>query len=602
VDDRPARSGSFGGRSDRPGAQQRGPQRHAATQRGAARRSSNQQGSVRRGVDRQALDRHSADRHSADRHGAARNGTERHRTRPASSRRRHPVTPAWRPRRYGLVMTKLTIAMVSALVLGLTGYGWTTFQDLHQGLSTTDVIGRSGTPVPDKATDILLVGLDSRTDAHDNPLPKQVLAQLRAGDNEGELTDTMILVRIPNDGQHAVAISLPRDLDVVLPEGYGQHKLNSAFIRAKNATAERLTAQGVDPALVRTQSTAAGRKLLVEAVKDLTGVGIDHYAEVNLLGFALLTDAVGGVPVCLKAAVHDKFSGANFPAGPQLISGPDALAFVRQRHGLPRGDLDRIVRQQVYLASLASKILTAGTLANPSRVNQLINAAQQSLVLDEGFDVLDFATRMQGLTAGNVSFMTVPVLGDGESGTDGSVLKVDPEVVRTFVAQAVDPSFTGSRSAPARSTIMVDVFNASAVTGLAKSVSDQLAGLGFLQGTIGNSPITRTTSVVRYPTGGEAIGRMVADALGSPPTEEDPGLSASTVQVYLGKNYSGPGQPAIAGPSLPPGGAHPADATRAIPGTARNTGIAAQMSISASPTPTPPPKPPIVGGKVPCVA
>ncbi|MCA1821583.1 MAG: LCP family protein, partial [Pseudonocardia sp.] len=149
----------------------------------------------------------------------------------------------------------MAVAMASALVLCVTGYGWTTFQDLHQGLTTADVIGAAR---PDKATDILLVGLDSRTDAHDNPLPRQVLAQLRAGDNEGELTDTMILVRIPNDGRHAVAISLPRDLYVELPNGYGKHKLNSAFTRAKSATAERLVAQGADPATVRAESTAAG--------------------------------------------------------------------------------------------------------------------------------------------------------------------------------------------------------------------------------------------------------------------------------------------------------------------------------------------------------
>ncbi|HET9116857.1 MAG TPA: LCP family protein, partial [Pseudonocardiaceae bacterium] len=158
-----------------------------------------------------------------------------------SIHRRSSVTPVQRRRHYGLQLGKLALAMVSALVFILTGYGWNSFQDLHQGLSTTNVIGAAA---PDKATDILLVGLDSRTDAHDNPLPRQVLAQLRAGDNEGELTDTMILVRIPNDGRHAVAISLPRDLYVDLPEGYGKHKLNSAFTRAKSATAERLVAQG----------------------------------------------------------------------------------------------------------------------------------------------------------------------------------------------------------------------------------------------------------------------------------------------------------------------------------------------------------------------
>ncbi|MGH3769945.1 MAG: LCP family protein, partial [Pseudonocardiaceae bacterium] len=286
----------------------------------------------------------------------------------ASSRRRHTALPSRRGRDYGVGLAKLALAMVSALVLSLTGYGWTTLRSLHHGVSTTNVLStnvlRSATP--DKATDILLVGLDSRTDAHGDPLPRDALARLRVGDNDGELTDTLILVRIPNNGQRAVAISLPRDLYVELPDGYGKHKLNSAFSRAKNATEERLVARGLDPATVRAESVAAGRKLLLETVANLTGVDIDHYAEINLLGFSLLTDAVGGVEVCLRAPVHDRFSGANFPAGPQRISGPAALAFVRQRHGLPRGDLDRIVRQQAYLASLANKVLTAGTLANPS--------------------------------------------------------------------------------------------------------------------------------------------------------------------------------------------------------------------------------------------
>jgi LCP family protein required for cell wall assembly len=488
-----------------------------------------------------------------------------------------------------LLLAKLAVTMVSALVLSLTGYGWATFQNLHQGLSTTDVIGWT---VPDKATDILLVGLDSRTDAHDNPLPRDVLAQLRAGNNEGELTDTMILVRIPNDGRHAVAISLPRDLYVELPDGYGKHKLNSAYTRAKSTTAQRLVAQGTDAATVRTESVAAGRKVLLQAVKDLTGVGIDHYAEINLLGFSLLTDAVGGVQVCLKAPVHDRFSGANFPAGPQLISGPDALAFVRQRHGLPRGDLDRIVRQQAYMASLASKVLTAGTLANPHRINQLINATQQSLVLDEGFDVLDFATRMQGLAAGNMVFVTVPVLGDGDSESDGSVLKVDLGAVRTFVAQAIEaPSATDSKPGPpARAAITVDVLNSSAVRGLAKSVSEQLTEQGFLQGTVGNSPV-RATSVVRYATGGEDTARLVADALGGLPVEQDAGLSAGTVQVYLGKDYSGAARPRIAGASLQADAS--ADAARAGTNSTR---------VSTTPPPPTPPQPSMVGGKVPCVS
>jgi LCP family protein required for cell wall assembly len=530
-----------------------------------------------------------------------------------SGRRRRPVgsplplnrTLRRRHRNYSLQLAKLALAMVSVLVFGLTGYGWATFHTLHEGLSTTNVIGWA---VPDKATDLLLVGLDSRTDAHDNPLARDVLTRLRAGDNEGELTDTMILVRIPNDGQHAVAISLPRDLYVELPDGYGKHKLNSAFARARNATAQRLVAQGVDPATVRTESIAAGRKLLLQAVKDLTGVGIDHYAEINLLGFSLLTDAVGGVQVCLKAPVHDRFSGANFPAGPQLISGPDALAFVRQRHGLPRGDLDRIVRQQAYLASLAHKVLTAGTLANPSRINQLINATQQSLVLDDGFDVLDFAARMQGLAAGNVVFETVPVLGDGVSESDGAVLNVDPDAVRAFIGQAIDVASTpkpqpdsqpdsqfGPQIAP---TPTVDVFNASAVRGLAKSVADQLTVQGFPAGTVGNSAV-QSISVVRYPTGGQDSARTVAEALGGLPVEEDARLATGTVQVYLGKDYSRRGKPRVAS-ALPRWGVTPAVSDAARP-VADNAG-ADSTTIATSPSPVTAPGPSMVDGKVPCVS
>ena len=521
-------------------------------------------------------------------HRPARRGTP---GRPDPGRRRPAPPPrtAPPPARFLTRLAKVAVALVSSAVLLLTGYGWATFRHLHQGLSTADVIGWAA---PDQATDILLVGLDSRTDAQDRPLPAEVLRQLRAGDNEGELTDTMILVRIPRDGRRAVAISLPRDLYVQLPEGYGKHKLNSAFTRAKSATAERLVAAGVDPETARKESITAGRRLLLEAVKDLTGVGIDHYAEINLLGFALLTDAVGGVEVCLKAPVRDRFSGANFPAGPQLLSGADALAFVRQRHGLPRGDLDRIVRQQAYLASLTNKVLSAGTLANPNRIRHLISATQQSLVLDEGFDVLDFAARMQGLAVGNVVFETVPVLGDGTSESDGSVLNVDPAAVRAFVTQAINqPAQPRPQQAPpVRVSITVDVFNASSVAGLARRVSEQLVEQGFAQGTVGNAQ-PRTTSVVRYPPGGRSAAREVAGVLGGLPVEEEPTLLGGTVQVVLGSDYAGPGTTRVAGASLQRLGGAAATSAAGLPLT----------SGSAEPPPQPP-QPPVVAGSPPCVA
>ncbi len=115
------------------------------------------------------------------------------------------------------------------------------------------------------------------------------------------------------------------------------------------------------------ESAQEGRSTLIQTVEDLTGLQIDHYAEINLLGFYNLTTAIGGVDVCLREPVDDPLSGARFPAGPQTISGAAALAFVRQRHGLPEGDLSRIRRQQVFLAAVADKILSSGTLTNPAR-------------------------------------------------------------------------------------------------------------------------------------------------------------------------------------------------------------------------------------------
>ncbi|MGQ0778499.1 MAG: LCP family protein [Pseudonocardiales bacterium] len=495
--------------------------------------------------------------------------------------RQPPSAGAPHPRRPSpLRAPKVVLALVSVLIFGLTGYGWSTFQDLQNGLNTADVIGFSA---PDGATDILLVGNDSRTDAQGNPLPADVLARLRASDNEGELTDSMILVRIPNDGSKAVAISLPRDLYVEMPDGFGQHKLNSAYGRGKNDAAAQLIGEGADPATVHSESISAGRKLLLQTVEDLTGVGIDHYAELNLLGFALLTEAVGGVQVCLRAPVEDRASGANFPAGPQTISGPDALAFVRQRQGLPRGDLDRVVRQQVFLAAFADQALSTGTLANPGRIRELIDATKQSLALDEDFNVLDFASRIQGIAAGQVEFMTVPLLGEANSESDGYVLEVDPAAVRSFAAAAVLPRPATEPGAPPTSRITVEVLNASGVTGLAATISRQLTEQGFDAGRVANSD-PRAVSLVRYPTGKVDAATTVAAALEGLPTEEDPNLPAGVVRVYLGEDYSGQGAEWVASQRLP-----------------RSEGRFATHTAAGPFRAPPAPAPPLVASNVPCI-
>lgn len=476
--------------------------------------------------------------------------------------------------------------MASALVFVVTGIGWAAFEQLRDGLSTADVTG--GFKAADGVTDILLVGNSSRTDAQGNPLPPEVLARLGASAEGGQLSDTVILLRIPNDGRRAVAISLPRDLYVDMPDGYGRHKLNSAFPRARNETASQMTRDGTDPAAVREESTAAGRRLLVETVEGLTGVDIEHYAELNLLGFARLTEAVGGVEVCLTEPVDDPKSGAEFPAGPQTISGTEALAFVRQRYGLPRGDLDRIVRQQVFLAALADKVLSAGTLTDPGRIRELIDATQQALVLDKDLDVLDFAARMQGIASGDIRFVTVPIAGPEQVAGEGEVLTVDRAAVRQFVNAVIRPDPNGEPNpAAGEPEVNVDVFNTTSIDGMAGRVSDTLGGDGFEIGAVANAA-PRQTTVVRYAPGAQDTGDSVSQALGDLPLHEDTGLKAGHLQLYLADDYTGPER------HTGDGGSGSVDGTSAQDHTPPEQGTAGAQAAPA-------PAPPIDADDVPCV-
>ena len=184
----------------------------------------------------------------------------------------------------------------------------------------------------------------------------------------------------------------------------------------------------MDPAEAEPQAAEAGREALIKTVANLTGVTVDHYAEIGLLGFSLITDALGGVDVCLKDAVYEPLSGADFPAGWQKLDGPQALSFVRQRHDLPRGDLDRVMRQQAVMASLAHQVISGKTLSSPSTLNRLQQAVQRSVVLSDGWDIMDFVEQLQKLAAGNVAFATIPILEEAGWSDDGmqSVVRVDP--------------------------------------------------------------------------------------------------------------------------------------------------------------------------------
>jgi LCP family protein required for cell wall assembly len=304
--------------------------------------------------------------------------------------------------------------------------------------------------------------------------------------------------------------------------------------------------EGQDPAVAEPKATEAGREALIKTVADLTGVTVDHYAEIGLLGFSLITDALGGVDVCLKDAVYEPLSGADFPAGKQRLDGPQALSFVRQRHDLPRGDLDRVTRQQAVMAALAHQVISGKTLSSPSTLNRLQDAVQRSVVLSDGWDIMDFVTQMQKLAGGNVAFATIPVLQEDGWSDDGmqSVVRVDPAQVQEFVSSLLQKQEEGKTDViaytPAKTK--ADVVNGSDINGLAASVSEVLTGKGFTAGKVGNNdadPVSK--SQVRVAKTDDLGAQAVSKELGNLPIVEDPSVAPGSVRVMLAGDYTGPG-------------------------------------------------------------
>src|SRR6516225_9318481 len=433
------------------------------------------------------------------------------------------------------VVRVVAVALTLAVVAG-TGLAWSNVRAFEDGIfhMSAPSLGKGG---DDGAIDILLVGLDSRTDAHGNPLSAEELAALRAGDDESTNTDTIILIRIPNNGKSATAISIPRDSYVAAP-GLGKTKINGVYGQTREAKRASLVKAGDSAQDAMAQGTEAGRDALIKTVADLTGVTVDHYAEIGLLGFALITDALGGVDVCLKEPVFEPMSGADFPAGQQKLNGPQALSFVRQRHDLPRGDLDRVVRQQVVMASLAHEVISGKTLANPDRLDALQKAIQRSMVISDGWDIMDYIKALENLAAGIVAFATIPVLDESGWSDDGtqSVVRVDPAQVQQWVKGLLNDQQEGKTEqlayTPAKTT--VEVANDSNINGLAAAVSQVLAGSGFMPGPIGNHEGGHVVgSQVQAAKIDDLGAQAVAKQLGGLPIVVNASVPSGTVRVVV---------------------------------------------------------------------
>ncbi|MFF6984436.1 LCP family protein [Streptomyces sp. NPDC008343] len=428
------------------------------------------------------------------------------------------------------------------LLLAAGGTGWYLINDLEGDIATSKALPSSTPRSVDGSTNILLMGLDSRKDQNGKDLPPSVLKALHAGNGTigGYNTNTLILLHVPKDGSRATGISVPRD-DYVDRPGFGPGKIKEAYGLAKDREETRLRSRGVtDELVLEREGREAGRRAEIETVQKFLKVPIDHFAEVNLAGFYHLAGALDGVEVCLKKPARDSYSGADFPAGHQTLDGAQALAFVRQRHGLANGDLDRTRRQQAFLASAAHKLRGQGVFGTMSRLSRLVDVAKKDLVVDEGWDLLSFVREASALSGGNMQFHTLPIAGFATRNGQ-SVNLVDQDDVRVFVQQALTrPAATSGRgpAAPAPAPA-VDVLNGTGKEGLARQTIDALVAKGYRKGSAGNTAIAKETSV-HYGAGARREAERVAQLLNGVPVESDDQLAHGRLSVVLGGDFTVP--------------------------------------------------------------
>ena len=284
---------------------------------------------------------------------------------------------------------------------------------LHAASSLTKVPTSPSVVIADTAgTNWLLAGSDSR-----EGLTAAEQKELRTGKDEGtQRTDTLMVIHITDEGIPTL-VSLPRDSYVIIP---AHIDLDGMQVTDRRNKINIAYGQG-------------GAPLLIETVERNTGLRIDHFMEIGFKGIRDITNAVGGVNMCIPADVTDENSGLNLKAGCQELDGRNALAYVRMRYADPRGDLGRVERQQQFLSSVMKKAATPAVLINPIRMWKLVNASTGSVNVGQGDSIRDMANlaiAMRSLSNGKGTLTTVPVLTAEKTTAAGTSVIWDEDAAR----------------------------------------------------------------------------------------------------------------------------------------------------------------------------
>ena len=449
---------------------------------------------------------------------------------------------------------------------------------LHGAVVPPDQLASGGViqPTPDAygnlPVNLLLIGTDTRLPGKDADLGGFVDTSGRA--------DVEMLVHVSADRSNATVVSLPRDLMVPIPE-------------CVDAKGNHYGAQGL--AMINS-ALAAGPGCQVDTVETFSRVKIDHFMMVDFSGVVDLTNAVGGVDVCVTKAVHDPDSHLDLPAGTSQVKGAQALAFLRTREGFADGsDLYRTQAQHQYLGSLIRKMKDQATLDDPIQATHLMDIASKALTVDDPIasvsKLLDLSNTLKKVPTDNITFLTLPtvpyppdhnrvspdeplddqifsLLAHDRSVTAPSTASSGATTPAAGGTQPGTPSPTGSASLPPASvTAQILVENGTTADGRSKQLAQTLRADGFKNATgVGYSSSDVTTTEVYYSEAKyEAAAQAVASALQLPAGSVRPGGDGSAPVVlrvgadFVSGDVFSPAAPSSAPSALPSEAASSAD-------------------------------------------
>ncbi|MEU0033912.1 LCP family protein [Streptomyces sp. NPDC006333] len=479
---------------------------------------------------------------------------------PPPGRRRTRTKPRKSKAKKVLLWTGGSMAFV---LVAVSAAGYLYIKHLNDNITSVSDDGAStGGFSKDQAINILVIGTDKRTG--------------KGNDGYGDAgsvghADTNILLHVSKDRSNATALSIPRDLIVDVPDCPTQQADGTDKVIPGTQGVRFNTSLGQDD---RTPSCT------MRTVTELTGIKPDDFMVADFNAVKTLTEAVGGVDVCLAKDIKDPDSHLNLSKGTHNISGEQALAFVRTRHAVGfGGDLSRITLQQQFLSALMRKLKGNSTLSSPTKMLKLAEAGTKALTVDDKLDSIgklkDLGLELGKLNPKNLTFTTVPVLDNPAEKVKATVVLNDAKAPAVFDAIKNDVSFTevknkqkaakdaeaarlkGTKSAA--SEVRVRILNGGAAGGSAQLT---LAWLQNSEGVLksenaGNAPAALSKTTLEYAPDQAAQARRLAEIMGLSGSALKPGKSVTNSQglpamtLTLGKDFKGAGEPLTAATKAP---------------------------------------------------